>query len=102
MIDETNVEKVAETAPMRRAVKLPPKRRSKAGSGGPTVDPVISIGPRQPRMKRSGPMLLHCRSGPDGQRINTIRISPETLSAFNSAIDALENSPPKGDAHAAA
>ena len=102
MIDEANLEQVAETPPTRPAVKLPPKRRSKAGSGGPTVDPVISIGSRQPRMKRSGPMLLHCRSGPEDQQTNTIRISPETLSTFNSTIDALGNSSPKADAHAAA
>jgi len=43
-------------------------------------------------MKRSGPMSLHWRSGPEEQRTNTVRISPEILSAFNRAIGALGKS----------
>jgi hypothetical protein len=43
-------------------------------------------------MKRSGQMSLHWRSGPEEQRTNTVRISPEILSAFNRAIGALGKS----------
>ena len=106
MIAGTNLEQAAETGQMRAVVTLSPKRRSKFVPGRPTVEPlpkpVVPIFSRRPRMKRSGPMSLHWRSGPEEQRANTIRISPEILSAFNSAIGALGKSSPKVPIHVAA
>ena len=86
MIAGTNLEQAAETAQTRAVVTLPPKRRSKFVPGRPTIEqppkPVVPIFSRRPRMKRSGPMSLHWVSGSEEQRTNTIRISPEILSAF--------------------
>jgi hypothetical protein len=100
MISGTNLGETAETNLRRAVVTLAPKRRSKfvCETVAPVSQPVpiIPTFSRRPRMKRSGQMSLHWRNGSDEQRTNTVRISPEILSAFNKAIG------PFGKSHAAA
>jgi hypothetical protein len=106
MIAGTNLQQATETAQRRPAVTLPPKRRSKFAAdrrGQESLPaPVLPVFSRPPRMKRSGPMSLQWRSGSDDQRTNTIRISPEILSAFNNAFGALRKASSKQAIHAAA
>jgi hypothetical protein len=93
------------TDPVRRAVvTLPPKRRSKfvhqTEPIAPLPIPAVSPFARQSRMKRSGQMSLYWRT--ESSERNTVRISPEILSAFHEAIGALGKSTAKQPAQAAA
>lgn len=106
MIAGTNLNQAAESAQRRPVVTLPPKRRSKFAADRRAQEslpvPVVPIFSRPPRMKRSGPMSLQLRNGSDDQQTNTIRISPEILSAFNRAIGALGKPSSKQAIHVAA
>jgi hypothetical protein len=83
MISETGLSETTSTTLRRAAVTLPPKRRSKLIRETPaiTVMPVPAVSHRYSRMKRSGQMSLHWRTGSDDQRANSVRISPEILRA---------------------
>jgi hypothetical protein len=87
-------------------VTLAPKRRCKFVSATvATAAPPVSIVPQFPRrarMRRSGQLSFHWRNVSNEERSNTIRISPEILSAFNGAFGALGKSSAKQEAHAAA
>jgi hypothetical protein len=106
MITGTDLKKSADPAVRRAVVTIPRKRRSKfvpeMTEAAPSPEPIVPTVSRHPRMKRSGPMLLHLRSVSDNGCTNTARISPETLRAFNQAIGALRKSSAKRPAHAVA
>lgn len=106
MISGTNLTETPETTLRRAVVTLPPKRRSKfvcetegTAPQSASTAPTFS---RRPRMKRSGQMSLYWRNGSDDEHANTVRVSPEILSAFNRAIGALGAIPTKTPAHAMA
>jgi hypothetical protein len=106
MISGTNVDETTNLVVRPTAVKLLPKRRSKfvcdAPVAGPVPGPIVPVFSRRPRMRRSGPMSLQWRNGSADQGTNTVRISPEILSAFNNAIGALGKSSGKHPLHAVA
>jgi hypothetical protein len=106
MISGTIFEQTTDATLRRAAVTLPPKRRSKVVSETAEAEgmpaPTVPHFPRHHRLKRSGRMSLSWRTGSDDQGMNTVRISPEILSAFNNAIGAFGESPARHPAHAAA
>ena len=105
MISGTDLSETAGTTLRRAVVTLAPKRRSKfvceKDEATPLPVPTIPAQSRRPRMRRSGQMSLSWRTGSDDRGMNTVRISPEILSAFNNAIGAL-GAPAKTPAHAVA
>lgn len=86
MISGTNLDETTNPVVRPAAVKLLPKRRSKLVCDAPVAGPapvqIVPVFSRRPRMKRSGPMSLQLRNGSTDQGPNTVRISPEILSAF--------------------
>lgn len=84
MISGTDLNEASGTTLRRAVVTLAPKRRSKFVcekiEAAPLPVPIAPIFSRRPRMKRSGPMSLHWRSG-SNEQTNTVRISPEILHA---------------------
>src|SRR5947209_8154232 len=98
MISVTDLKQSADAVLRRAVVTIPPKRRSKFIAEA-AADEDLQLPPsgvsRHRRMRRSGQMSVHWRNHCQDQLQNSVRISPEILSALNRAIGALGKSPAK-------
>lgn len=83
MISETSLSDTTSTTLWRAAVTLPPKRRGKLLRETTAIAAMTipAVPHRHSRMKRSGQMSLHWRTGSHDERTNPVRISPEILKA---------------------
>src|SRR5947209_6916518 len=99
MVSVTDLKQSADAVLRRAVVTIPPKRRSKfiaeAAADENLRLPAPSGVSQHRRMRRSGQMSVHWRNHCQDQSQNSVRISPEILSAFNTAIGALGKSPAK-------